>query len=756
MRRAAARRRPPLPMALVLAALGGAPVAGGEEIGADAGPDSGPALLLADEVTHDDRSETTTARGGVELSRGDRVLQADSLRYDRERDIVSASGDVSLIEPSGTVMFAEEATLAGDLKSGTARAAGVLFTDRSRLAAAGGRKTVDGRTELRKAVYSPCEPCAEDPAAAPLWRIAASRVTHDPEDKTVTYRDATLDFMGLPVFYTPYLSQPDPTVRRKTGFLTPTPGRSTLFGFTWLQPLYIVLSPYSDATIAPIYLSRGVPVLTAQYRRELAAGSLVLEGSVTRDDLQPAGSEFAGKTRGHMNLVGEFTHGTRWRYGFTVERATDATYLRRYQVGGGSLFEESIVQTEGVGGSRSDDVLGFARGKPYLTENLFLRGRDRRWRVAVDTWRFQSFDPNADEDRSAAIAPVVDFDYRSDPGARGDVWSVRANTRLLTRRLGASNARLSTTAGWRLPLSTGIGDRLSIAASLRLDGYRVTDTEPAAAQAEGKEEAFAGRALPQAVLRWRWPWVRPAGSWRLTVEPLATAIVAPDVAEPGDADIIRNDDSLAFEFDEINLFDDNRYPGLDRVEGGVRGAWGLRLAAFGTGNGRAELLFGQAFRPWGNAPFDPDTGLATKASDYVGRLSIRPADWLDLTARFRLDRDRLSVRRGSLSASAGPSWLRGGFNYIGLSNAGRTVGEPSSVRHVDAWTAVRPARYWEIGVGHQRDLAEKGGALNWRGTVGYRDECLTASVDISRRFTRQRDVPDSTDILFRIKLRNLD
>ena len=278
--------------------------------------------------------ERPAARGRVELSRGGRVLQADNLRYDRALDVVSASGGVSLTEPSGTATFAEEAELTGDLKSGVARDVGVLFTDRSRLAAAGARRTVDGRTELVKAVYSPCEPCKDDPTRAPLWRLAASRVTHDPEDKTIAYRNATLDFMGVPVFYTPYLSQPDPTVRRKTGFLTPTPGQSSLFGFTWLQPYYVVLSPHSDATIAPIYLSLGTPVLTAQYRRELAAGSLVLEGSVTRDDTQPADAEFAGKTRGHVNLLGDFALGRRWRYGFTVERATDATYLRRYRLGG--------------------------------------------------------------------------------------------------------------------------------------------------------------------------------------------------------------------------------------------------------------------------------------------------------------------------------------------------------------------------------------------------------------------------------------
>ena len=732
-----------------LAAFGAAPEAAGEEAETDAGP----ALLLADEVVHDDRSRTTAARGRIELSRGGRVLQADNLRYDRALDVVSASGGVSLTEPSGTATFAEEAELTGDLKSGVARDVGVLFTDRSRLAAAGARRTVDGRTELVKAVYSPCEPCKDDPTRAPLWRLAASRVTHDPEDKTIAYRNATLDFMGVPVFYTPYLSQPDPTVRRKTGFLTPTPGQSSLFGFTWLQPYYVVLSPHSDATIAPIYLSLGTPVLTAQYRRELAAGSLVLEGSVTRDDTQPADAEFAGKTRGHVNLLGDFALGRRWRYGFTVERATDATYLRRYRLGGVSLLAESAVQAEGLGGSRGNNFLDFAHGQPFLTENLFLRGRERNWQFTVDSWRFQSFDPGADTDRSPAVAPIADFDYRSDPGARGDMWTLRANARLLTRRSGADSARLSTTAGWRLPLSTGVGDRLSFAASLRLDGYRVEDAEGAE---ERKRDSLVGRALPQAALEWRWPWVRPAGAWHLAIEPLATAVVAPDVADLGDADPIRNDDSLAFEFDETNLFDDNRYPGLDRVEGGTRGAVGLRLGAFGTGDARAELLFGQAFRPWGNAPFDADTGLASKSSDYVGRLLVRPAGWLDLTARFRLDRDRLSIRRGSLTASAGPSWLRGRVHYIGLSNAGRTAGEPSSVRQIDASAALRPARFWEFGMHHAHDLSEEGGPLRSGLRLQYGDECLTAALEVNRRFTRQRDVADTTEFLFRIKLRNLD
>ena len=96
------------------------------------------------------------------------------------------------------------------------------------------------------------------------------------------------------------------------------------------------------------------------------------------------------------------------------------------------------------------------------------------------------------------------------------------------------------------------------------------------------------------------------------------------------------------------------------------------------------------------------------------------------------------------------------MNYIGLSNAGRTAGEPSSVRQIDVSAALRPARFWEFGMHHAHDLSEEGGPLRSGLWLQYGDECLTATLEVDRRFTRQRDVADTTEFLFRIKLRNLD
>lgn len=754
------RALPPRAAAWAAAALWAASPGAGAPAQEEALPPG--VLLLADEAVHDRDADTVTAAGEVELSRGGRILRADRVTYSAAADRIAAEGNVALIEPSGEVMFADSADLAGDLKSGEARAVGMLFTDRSRLAAAGGRRTADGASELAKAVYSPCEPCENDPGSAPLWRMKAERVVHDPQDRTIDYYDATLDAFGVSIFYLPYFSQADPTVRRKTGFLAPSIGQNSTFGLTWTQPFFLVLSPHDDFTFVPVYLSRGMPILAGQYRREMRAGALRFEGSVTRERLLPPADERAGRVRGHIHLKGDFSVGTHWRYGFGIEHASDATYIRRYGLGGdpdpdadrGGL--DPIVQRRG-----STDVFAFAAGRPFLTRNVYLRGAESSREITVDAWAFQSLDPNADTALSPIVAPVADFRYRSDPGQASSVWTLDANARLLFRRAGADSARVSATAGWELPFSTPLGDRYRLRASLRADGYRISASAeppnpapPDPLDAPGPADAgFVGRALPQLALGWRWPWARSGKSWNFVVEPLAKAIAAPRARNP---ETIPNDDSLAFEFDEINLFGDSRYPGLDRMEGGVRAGYALRVSAFAETGAGSELLVGQAWRASGGGALETGAGLAKGFSDIVGRLAVRPDPFIEAATRFRIDRNEFTVRRGSLTVAAGPPWLRGSVTYTTLSPRRPTSAAPSDAKQADVSAALRLGRFWSVLARHSHDLAGEAGALSSGLGLSYRDECLFASLDLNRRYSGQRDIEDTTEVYFQIKLRNFD
>ena len=104
---------------------------------------------------------------------------------------------------------------------------------------------------MRRAVYSPCKLCEEDPDAPPLWQLKAERVEHDQEAREIRYRDVYLEMWGYPVAYSPYLSHPDPSVDRKAGFLTPVLEPGDAGAFIRL-PYFIPIGDDKDVTVDPI------------------------------------------------------------------------------------------------------------------------------------------------------------------------------------------------------------------------------------------------------------------------------------------------------------------------------------------------------------------------------------------------------------------------------------------------------------------------------------------------------------------------
>ena len=300
----------------------------------DAAPDlgdllTGDLLMTADELTYDQATDTVIASGNVEVAQGGRVLRADSIHYRRRDDVVTASGDVAMREPTGEVLFAESVALTGDLRTCVIHRLSVLLTDQSRLVASGARRIDGTRTVMRKAVYSPCALCPDDPAPAPLWQLRAARVVHDQVERSITYRDASLEFLGLPILYTPYFRHPDPSVVRQSGFLTPSYSSSTALGAEVTIPYYWSLAPYQDVTFSPRFTSEEGVVLAGEYRKRARDGQFEIDASITR---ALTADEDGNRIRGHVFGHGLFDIDETWRWGFDLERALDDTYLRRYGI----------------------------------------------------------------------------------------------------------------------------------------------------------------------------------------------------------------------------------------------------------------------------------------------------------------------------------------------------------------------------------------------------------------------------------------
>ena len=78
-----------------------------------------------------------------------------------------------------------------------------------------------------------------------------------------------MEIDGWPVFYTPYISAPDPSVKRASGFLPPSFGSSNTVGAHVTIPYFLVLGPDKDLTLAPRFTTKAGPVLAGRVPRAL-------------------------------------------------------------------------------------------------------------------------------------------------------------------------------------------------------------------------------------------------------------------------------------------------------------------------------------------------------------------------------------------------------------------------------------------------------------------------------------------------------
>lgn len=706
-----------------------APVPTGQTDGDGGDP---PVLLQADEADYDENANVVTARGNVEISQEERILLADQVSYNLDTDVITAEGNVSLLQPGGDVMFADRVQLTGDLKQGALRAFRMLMTDNSRVAAASAIRTGGNRTEMRKAIFSPCELCRDDPSASPLWQLRANKVVHDESDQTISYQDAFLEVFGVPIFYTPYFQHPDPTKERESGFLAPTVGTGDELGFTVETPYYWVISDSADLTLRPIYSTTENIIGLGTYRRRTEGGYFELTASGTERQQESSNPQVdQGDFRGHIDTYGEFDIDKNWRWGFNAKRSTDDTYLRVYD-----------LDTE---------------SNRFLSSDLYAERFEGRNYFNAQALSWQAQRSGDETDQLPFALPELRYSYVSEPGVAGGIAFAETGALNLQRLEGRDTQRVSSTLGWELPHVDSWGGRTTLKTVLRLDGYAYnehsanSDSVVPSSTATDTDDGTAARAFPQVALAYAYPLVRHSSFGDEVLEPKVQFVAGPN---GGNSSEIPNEDSRSFEFEDGNLFALNRFPGRDRVSSGQRVDYGVSYTfTTNDGTGSASAFFGQSYRINTDSALPASVGEEQDFSDYVGSLQLDPAPYVDATYRFRLDEESMAFNRNEVDLYLGPPALNLNLNYSHL-RSDETLTDFDEREELQVGLRTRFARYWSAYANHRRDLVAKSSLVTNIGLT-YHDECFMIDFTAARRFYDDRDLEPETRFLVTFTLKYL-
>jgi LPS-assembly protein len=358
--------------------------------------------------------------------------------------------------------------------------------------------------------------------------------------------------------------------------------------------------------------------------------------------------------------------------------------------------------------------------------------------------------------------PRYQYSYFGQPDDWGGRISVDAGAFNVLRGRGANDQRANLDVNWERPAIGAFGEVYKTTLHVDSEVYNGFDLNQQPDYLK-VGDASTARAQPSGAVEVRWPLLRQnAGGGSELIEPIAQIIVAPNTGGSGYTRV-PNEDSLTVEFSDQNLFALNRFPGIDRQEGGVRANLGLH-STWNFSGGMIDALIGQSYREHPDDTFGPlygpATGLDHRMSDVIARATYTPGPFFDLTARGRIDPRNGDVHFAEALSGFGPATLRFNAGYFYTSyNPYYILDQPPEVNPFSPRNEVSLGvnsrfGHFRLSANARRDL-QTSTMVAVGADAAYEDECFIFDVKFNRRYFSINGDHGDTSLFFQITLKTV-
>jgi LPS-assembly protein len=670
----------------------------------------------ADVVSYDDDNDVVTASGEVRMSREGNYLSADQVIWERKTGRVFARGNVVMLTPEGDKLVGDNVELTDTLRDGTVNNLMVVLENGARVAAARGTRA-GNVTTLENAIYSPCPvTTASGCPKRPSWAITAAKVIDDPSTSRVRFIGGRLQLFGvtlplLPVFNVSRGNE------GATGWLAPEFSVSSKKGFEIAEPYHWQIGPNRDFTLTPHLYTGVFPAIEAKYRQLDRWGAFQLGGFLTYgtiESVDPTVTSTRKGVRGYFEANGKAQLHPLWSITTSFRVASDKTITRRYDI-------------------TNDDRLRNVINAERISPNSY---------ISIAGWAFEGLRAD-DRQKAIPIAlPAIDARFRMEDVGGGTV-QIQGNSLSILRIDGQDTQRAFVSGEWDLRRLTPWGQQLTLTAFGRGDVYHTDDAESTPVPIYSGTNGWHTRLIGALAADLQWPFIGPLLGGVQRVVPRVQVVLTPATPNLN----IPNEDARSIDLEDSNLFALNRFPGYDRWEDASRVTYGVDWSLE-----RPHLTInstvGQSYRLVARPSIFPEgTGLTDRLSDIVGRTSLRYGRLLELTHRFRIDKDNFAVRRNEIDLTLGTTQTYAQVGYLKLNrNVDPTIEDLRDVEELRFAARLLFNRYWSIFGATVVDLTDKSEdplslADGWepvrqRLGIQYEDDCLQVGVTWKRDYER--------------------
>ncbi len=561
----------------------------------------------------------------------------------------------------------------------------------------------DDRTIIKKAVFSTCN---TDNKKCRGWELQSDEFIHNKKKQLFEYKNSWLKVFDKKVFFLPYFNHPDPSVKRKSGFLTPVYSSSTSLGRSINIPYFHVLSNSKDMTFNPRIYSDNDFILQSEYRQSFEKSELISDFSFNQDENNT-------NTHAFVDLRGDFNEKS--SYIFQFQNVTNDNYLKIHNF-------QSIADTNVLMADINSSTLS-----SYLTINNQI---DENTNLSSTIRMYEDLTVTNDNDKYQYIFPEFNFskkieldkNYDGNFNFSSSGYQKNYNTNVYEAQI---NNDFNFTS-YDFFTNKGLVSNYN----LLLKNYNTYSENSDNFEDNSDHELFTTISLNTKF---------PLQKKLLESTNYLTPKVQFNFSPTNGRDL--SSDSVRLDYD--NIFSSSRIGRTDMVEEGKSLTLGLE---FEKQNFENEKIFGFNI---GNVIKDEKNmsmpkGLNQTRSEIVGNISYIPNKNLNLEYNFSYDRDLDFSNYDAISAKLGSNKVITTFNYV---TENHELGDSESISNA---TSLELGNEHYIQFNTAKDL-KTDFTQYYQLAYEYETDCLSASFEYQKTFYSDGSLEPDATLKFLIK-----
>ena len=564
-----------------------------------------------------------------------------------------------------------------------------------------GRSAYSNNDELKlyNAVFSTCN---IDKKKCRGWELNSEEFRHDKKKKIFEYKNSWLKLFDYKVFYLPYFNHPDPTIKRKSGFLTPSYASSESLGTSIDIPYFQIIDIDKDITFNPRYYSDNSFLLQNEFRQALQNSKILSDFSFLVGN--------AG-TKGHFfyNQVGNINDKT--TYSFNLQDVEGDNYLKNHNLKKNS----KLIKDENVLVSNLD--INWSFDKSNLNSSLKV---------------YEDLNRNY-HDRYQYIFPDFNFirsiDIPKDYNGYFDFYSYGYNKNYDTNKTEAVITNDFLFKSNEFINSNGISTNYN----LLLKNSNSYSDNSQNFEENGNYDLFGTIKLSSAL-----PLRQIKNDYINYLTPRVSFRYSPN----GNTDLSAKDIILNYD----SAFDLNRIGTNYQVEGGESLSLGLEYKKTDyLGNNILDFRFANVLKPTENIKLPRKSKLNKTRSDIFGDFNYNINNDLKIGYSFSYDKDLEYSNLEQVNLEYGVNNFITNFSYYTEDN---DIGNKESIKNNTSYQINDNSKFnFEVTKDLKQDFTEYYDLI-----YTYQTDCISLNLNYNKSFYRDGNLEPNKSLSFLIKI----